>query len=343
MPTMPELAVDENRSPALALDVRCNHCDQPHRIELEECRCCLCGSDQSELLYTRSDLALGLPGEFKVVRCSSCQLIYLNPRPTVDSIGYYYPPSYEAYSLVEVDELKGWSRWLGTMHLNKRCNVVAKRKKGGRLLDVGCSNGRFLHHMRHFGEWERYGSELIPEVAEDGRSRYGLNIFTGTLEDASFDDHYFDAVTLWDVLEHVYNPAETLVEVSRILTDDGLLAFSIPILDSLGGRVFGQYWVGYEVPRHLHIFTRETLDQMLEKAGLTKVDEMALYGSNYAFADSVRFTLRGRGWPQPVYGGMHWLLRHKLWRWPTAPFFKVLDLLNMTSIVTVVCKPSRSF
>lgn len=307
---------------------------------MEEVACTLCGENRPQFLFHRTDLAIGLPGEFSIVRCQNCQLIYLNPRPTVTSIGYYYPSSYDVYSLPDVDDGRNaWERWFRGYHLNKRCRVVTAHKPSGRILDLGCSNGRFLHQMRHHGTWQRQGVELIPEVAQEGIERYGLDIFQGTLEAAAFADNSFDAITLWDVLEHVYHPVDTLKECRRVLAPDGIIAFSVPVLDSLGGRVFGKYWVGYEVPRHLHVFSRETIHKVLAAAGLTVIDEMVLYGSNYAFADNIRFALRGRGAPQPVYGGIHWLLRHWLWRWPTAPLFKTLDILKQTSIITVVCQP----
>jgi len=85
------------------------------------------------------------------VRCKRCGLIYVNPRPTVEAIGYYYPPSYEPYILPGVDPTQSsWRQWLQAYNLNKRCRAVARYKKSGRILDVGCATGRFLRQMKQW-------------------------------------------------------------------------------------------------------------------------------------------------------------------------------------------------
>jgi SAM-dependent methyltransferase len=316
--------------------IACPLCNQTHDVEMEEVRCNLCQSSDQEFLFNRTDLALGLAGTFSMVRCRSCGLIYMNPRPTISAIGYYYPSSYEIFNLQDTESGSAQANWSRSYQLNKRCKAIIKHKKSGRILDVGCATGQFLHQMRLFGQWERKGVELIPAVAEQGRDRYGLDIHAGMFEEAGYPEAYFDVVSMWDVMEHVHDPAGTVREAARVLEPDGILAMSLPIGDSLGAKVFGRYWVGYETPRHLHVFTRETLTQLLEQNGFRFVEETVLYGSNYAFADSVRFTLRGNGAPRWMYGGVHWFLRHWVWRWATAPLFKLLDKLGLTTNLTLI-------
>lgn len=342
-PMMESNAMTQQNNTALSQTVSCPVCDHEHTVEMEHVeRCNLCGASDEEYLFTRGDLALGLGGEFKIVRCRSCGLIYMNPRPTVAAIGYYYPGAYECFNLPDVDSGRTrYARWSRSQHLNLRCKMVVKYKLAGRLLDVGCSDGRFLHQMRLFGAWQRQGVELMDEAAEQGRQRYKLNITTGTLEEADLPVGAFDVVSMWDVLEHVHDPKRVLSRAAELLKPGGILLFSIPILDSLGGRVFGQYWVGYELPRHLHIFSRKTLGRYLQKCGFELVEEKNLYGSNYAFADNTRFWLRGHGAPRTVYGAVHWFLRSRPWRFITAPLFKLLDILHLATPLTVVCRRVR--
>jgi SAM-dependent methyltransferase len=104
---------------------------------------------------------------------------------------------------------------------------LAKLQKPGRLLDVGCSYGAFMEAAQTCG-WEVSGVELSKSTSAFARTERHLDVRTGTLEEAAYPDEFFNAVTLWDVIEHLDNPASTLKEIHRILTKNGiLLVFTI--------------------------------------------------------------------------------------------------------------------
>jgi len=96
-------------------------------------------------------------------------------------------------------------------------------------------------------------------------NKHGLNIFNGELNDAKFPSNFFDVIVMNHVLEHLFNPKETLQEVSRILKPDGLLIIGIPNIDSYAARVFGKYWSAMEIPRHLYHFSVKTLKLLLSE------------------------------------------------------------------------------
>lgn len=137
----------------------------------------------------------------------------------------------------------------------------------GRLLDVGCGNGMFLARMAELG-WQGVGLETDGRAAEFARSRFGLEVVEGTLEQAGFPDGAFDAVVLSHVIEHVYDPVATLAECGRVLRPGGKLVVLTPNTRSLGHRIFRSAWRGLEPPRHLHIFDRRTLREAATRAGL---------------------------------------------------------------------------
>jgi SAM-dependent methyltransferase len=91
------------------------------------------------------------------------------------------------------------------------------------------------------------------------------------LEDQHYPDASFDAVTLNHVIEHVPDPIQTLRECARILKKDGRLVILTPNSSSLGHRVFKQDWRGLEPPRHLHLFSMQSMRRTLELAGFRKV------------------------------------------------------------------------
>jgi SAM-dependent methyltransferase len=235
--------------------------------EVETTSCLLCGEAACTPLMQTKDRLCHLPGSFRLVRCDACGLVYLSPRPTRESMDFYYPKAYDPFLTTSFRDLPLIER-LGVRYgLHKRCRLVSSLLQGGRLLDVGCATGRFLAAMRQIPGWEVMGVEPSPSAAEFARAACGLEVHVGDLPSARFPDAYFDIVTMWDVLEHLAAPLETLREVRRVLKSDGYLVIRTPSLDSLDARVFGPFWAGLDSPRHLAIFSRRTVTRLLERSG----------------------------------------------------------------------------
>ena len=137
---------------------------------------------------------------------------------------------------------------------------------GRRLLDVGCGSGEFLLRMRERG-WDVLGVEPDPVAAAAAR-RGGLDVRDGMLDDAAFPDESFDAIVLSHVIEHVHDPIALLRECGRVLRPGGTLVLMTPNLESVGHRRFGADWRGLEPPRHLHVFSVESLESCVRRVGL---------------------------------------------------------------------------
>ncbi len=235
--------------------------------KLESVACELCGADQPELLFMATDRLHGLNGLFKVVRCSSCGLIYLNPRP-VNPQAYYPETDYAAHAGSKSQ--KHFSAALyRSIGLRRRCQAVLARKCRGRLLDIGCGAGDFLYAMNQIAGWQTQGLEISPMAASRARSIYGLDVLVGQLGEVDIPARSFDVVTLWHVLEHLPHPRATLHEVKRILRPDGVIILACPMVDSWEAHFFGIYWAGYDVPRHFYTFSRRTLGRLLNDNGLS--------------------------------------------------------------------------
>jgi SAM-dependent methyltransferase len=140
-------------------------------------------------------------------------------------------------------------------------------ERKGTLLDVGCGNGEFLSLAQRVG-WQVLGVEVDPAAAEQARSRYGIPVTVGTLQEAALPANHFDAVNLGHVIEHIYDPVGLLSECRRVLKANGHLFLTTPNVDSLGHQKFRQFWRGLEPPRHFHLFSSNTLRSCVEKSGL---------------------------------------------------------------------------
>lgn len=235
---------------------------------LETVACNNCGSSEAVRLHR---FRLDADNEDSwVVRCSHCRLVYLNPRPSKQRIGVYYPPNYQAnmLSLLARGQDNLIAQW-GFNMVRKRRTPAMKR---GRLLDVGCSNGAYLAAMRDEG-WDVEGVEFDSDAVEYCRNSRKLKVTQGEIEDglAQLPEKNFDAVTMWHVLEHAFDPAAALKQIRRVLKSGGVLMLEVPNYASPLVSVFRRYWFPMDIPRHLYQFTPATIEAMLTKAGFKQI------------------------------------------------------------------------
>ncbi|MGQ9787407.1 MAG: class I SAM-dependent methyltransferase [Anaerolineae bacterium] len=304
---------------------------------MEIVNCNLCGADETEVLFEGYDRLHGQPGRFPLRRCRSCGLIYLSPRPDRGEIARYYPNDYAPYSQAIDDEPSWWHRWNRRYSLAKRVRAVLSRVRGtGRALDVGCATGNFLDALRRRG-WEVHGVEVNAQAAAYARERLGLPVFTGDLVDAHFPDAWFDLVILWDVLEHLHDPKRALQEAARITQPGGTLVLSLPNPDSIEARVFGPHWTGWDVPRHLYIFTLDVLDRLLSETGWHISEVMNLTGRYWLLIHSIRFWLEEREVPELLRQALLRIAGSPLMR-VMLPYFVVVERLGLGSVMTVFAR-----
>jgi len=154
-----------------------------------------------------------------------------------------------------------------------------KGKSERRLLDVGCGYGIFLNLAKDQG-WKVYGIELSEDACQFARKNFGLNVFCGDLKEASFPKDHFDVVTLWNVLDHTTNPLEQLLEIKRILKDNGLLFIRLPnflfqgksrcIGEAFDRLFFGRTYLSRKISvSHLYAFTPSSIANLLERVGFS--------------------------------------------------------------------------
>lgn len=299
--------------------------------------CNLCGYDTPLPFATARDRQHWLPGLFTLVQCRNCGLIYLNPRPAGAALAAYYPDDYELYA----DPSARPASWLARLNrryaMTKRASLIERHAPArGRVLDIGCATGLFLDALRARG-WQTQGVELVEHAARLARERLGLDVRTGTLQAAGFPSAWFDAVTMWDVLEHVPDPIAELREVCRVLKPGGVLVLRIPDVSSPEARFFGGYWVGLDAPRHLYVFSPATVAATLGRAGLEVVEQRNLAGNHHAWSLSVQ------GWAGERWGPRRGerigrVLRSMPVRLLLAPYFYAVSAARQGTLLTIVAR-----
>jgi len=160
-----------------------------------------------------------------------------------------------------------WSSWLLSLGVRKQVKTVTARlPQKGRALDVGCATGAFLFVLRRLG-WKVDGVEINPQMAAYARVHIPAEVFSGDFLEADYPEDTFDLITFWDVLEHLPDPRKALIKARHIARTSGLLVVSLPNPDSLEARAFGEYWAGWDIPRHLHLWPRPTFVRLLNDTG----------------------------------------------------------------------------
>jgi SAM-dependent methyltransferase len=145
--------------------------------------------------------------------------------------------------------------------------------EGGRALDLGAGTGETLDALRRDG-WEAWGVEPDERAATVASQRSGIpqeRVIVATAEAADFSPHFFEIVVASHVIEHLHDPRGVLTKVHDWLRDDGRLLLRCPNFGSWERRLFGRWWFGLDLPRHLYHFTPATVTRMLEEAGFEVV------------------------------------------------------------------------
>jgi 2-polyprenyl-3-methyl-5-hydroxy-6-metoxy-1,4-benzoquinol methylase len=203
---------------------------------------------------------------FHIVTCDSCRLIYTNPRPAAHEAGpYYHASAYISHSDTNEGIVNKLYHAVRKFTLQSKTNWIESEKKGTKeLLDVGCGNGHFLAAAKEKG-WNINGVELDPETAARAANLTGLTSAPSLKEIDPAKE--FQVITLWHVLEHVYELDEYFLFFKSRLAKDGKLLFALPNPASFDATYFKQYWAAYDVPRHIYHFTPATIAALAQKYG----------------------------------------------------------------------------
>lgn len=220
----------------------------------KECR--LCKSKKLSVFLSLKD--------FKLLKCSSCQIIFIDPFP---SATLQKEANRELYGRQMVQK----EYWKKLPQLKRRVKKAVtelqKFKKDGKLLDVGCGFGLFLEMAKEAG-FKVYGVEMEKETVKAVQEKFGLkNIYQKNIKEIGFPERYFDVITLFDILEHLENPEVILKELKKLLKPNGVLVVQSPNIKSIMFKLTKEKWNWLLFPNHLYHFTPKSLASLLNDSG----------------------------------------------------------------------------
>jgi 2-polyprenyl-3-methyl-5-hydroxy-6-metoxy-1,4-benzoquinol methylase len=241
-----------------------------------EVNCNLCGSNDWRVLFpATSRLGAGFDASTfrctnsgygshaQIVRCSRCGHVYANPRWSPEELLL-------AYGDV-VDDLYDSERVGREMTFRQHLKMIERLTgpgEGRRLLDVGAYIGVFVE-VAGAAAWNAQGIEPSGWAVSIAKER-GLNVRHGIQEDLGAEAGTFDVVTMWDVIEHVHDPAGEIRGARALLKPGGLLVIHTMDVDSVFAKVSGSRWP-WLMDMHLNYFSRRSLSRLVEREGMRPV------------------------------------------------------------------------
>lgn len=238
--------------------------------------------------------------KLKLVTCIECGLVFVNPQPDDSELSDIYSHGY--YD----DRYPDWKD--ETVRHQKRLGGIEGLIGKGKLLDIGSGKGHFLALARENG-WKTCGIEISHEGVRYARNRFGLDVFEGVIEDVDFPEASFDAICLWDVLEHMKTPRSSLNIIYDLLREGGILAITMPNGDSLSAMIDGPKWQYYDFKRYKHLwhFGTKSLQHLLSSVGFRGIC-IRTRGSGlpktWRMGGSAAMSVIARGW-----SGFNYVLR----------------------------------
>jgi len=259
--------------------------------------CPVCGSVERESVHQDvADWSFGAaPGLWRHVGCRSCHSLYLDPRPTRQSIGLAYATYYTHEGPGTDSGIRGLKvRWKNErlsarfarsvqprLHLPASLQGWVRRRANrmalpfgwtelagmapGRLMDVGCGSGSGVALASQLG-WHARGIEM-DDAAVNAARHAGLDVEQAGYERLFEMSEQFDAITCSHVIEHVFDPVDMIRAMHGALRPGGVLLLATPNALSDLHLHFGKHWRGLEAPRHLVLFVEATLTRLLAAQG----------------------------------------------------------------------------
>ncbi len=229
---------------------------------LKHINCNICGTDNTAPVTTQNN--------YRFVKCLTCGLVYMNPRPELEVLKSIY----DTYHQRNGKDEYSWEVLMGDNFKSISSLLENKFPSRGRILDIGCGYGHFLKIMEWRG-WKTEGIDPSPNTVSYARKE-GLNVVNTTIDEASLPESSFNAVTMFYVLEHLTDPLNALRKIHNLLAPGGALIIRVPHTTPVV-RLLSALKISnnlYDAPFHLFDFSPSSITRLLEKSGFTAIKVM---------------------------------------------------------------------
>ena len=218
---------------------------------------------------------------FTVTECLNCGFRFTNPRPKEKYIyKYYQSKNYISHSSTKKGLINKVYHLVRSYQFYKKKEVIqsSSKIKKGKILDIGCGTGDFLKYMDSSG-WETDGVETDKGAKIIAEKKLGKKIKEKL--DLISDEDKYDVISMWHVLEHIYNVEDYLKRVNKLLKKGGVLIVGVPNCASYDAKKYKGNWVAYDLPIHLSHFRKNNIKELAKKSSFKLKDIKPLFFDSY--------------------------------------------------------------
>lgn len=241
---------------------------------------------------------------FAIVACKKCGFKFTNPRPTEEALPqYYHSENYISHTNKGNNLINIVYKIARHFTINNKIKFIKQFHPHGNLLDFGCGTGLFIKKVKENG-WNVLGIEPSGAAREAIEDKMKPFVYS-SIKNIRLKK-YFHVITLWHVLEHVTDLAETLKKLRKLLHPEGKIIIAVPNVDAYDAAYYKEYWAAYDVPRHLYHFSPESMKRLLanHKLKLEEIHPMKL-DAYYVSMLSERYKNKKNNYVKALKNGYH--------------------------------------
>jgi len=308
-------------------------------------KCPNCGSKNISILYENAkDLSYLKEGKFNLLKCKLCDLEFISPLLNEKKLQKYYPPK-DYYSFKNKNLVSSIYHNISSYYYSKKRGLLKilifpfksllhryylESEKS--ILEIGCGDGKILkiykkHGMKTAGI-EPYGNNLTEEEES-------LGIVRNSIEKSNFKEESFDFIILKDAIEHIPKQKMLLAKCRKWLKKGGKLIFTTQNTKSLWKFIFGRYWFGYDVPRHVYNYDKKSIVIFLRNNGF-EIKKIRLYDVSYMPIGSMKFWRTDK-----TNTNKHPLIYNNLTKIIFLPISLIVTWMGLGSLMEVVAEKNN--
>jgi 2-polyprenyl-3-methyl-5-hydroxy-6-metoxy-1,4-benzoquinol methylase len=242
--------------------------------------CPVCSSTDINPLITLNDYSISKE-QFVIWQCADCTLRFTQDIPDEASVGrYYQSEDYISHSNTQKGFINKAYQVVRSRTLKQKAKLIKSfTKENGNILDIGAGTGAFLNTMKQ-EDWNVVGIEPDAGARSQAKSLFGLKLQEpSSLND--LDASTFDAITMWHVLEHVHQLHHYVERLKDLIKQDGKIFIAVPNYTSLDAQLYGNYWAGYDAPRHLYHFSPQSMQKLMQLHGLKIIEKKPMWFDSF--------------------------------------------------------------
>lgn len=238
---------------------------------------------------------------FDLLYDADLDMLITHPQPSLEKLpSYYESDDYISHTDGKRSLFEKMYHAVKSIALKNKLKLINAQTSKGSLLDIGAGTGEFLLVAKNDG-WNVTGIEPS-DKAKGIAINKGISFATDL---ASLQDHSFDVITMWHVLEHVPNLEHQIAELKRLIKPNGTVIIAVPNFKSFDANHYGAFWAAYDVPIHLWHFSKTAIQKLFAQQQLELVKVLPMkFDSFYVSLLSEKYRSRKMNFIKAFFIGL---------------------------------------